>query len=351
MDKLTASFAYYAQDQSKRWSTRELLEADFPAPRWAAVNLVPEGLIILAGRPKVGKSWLALQLAKSVGLATSFLGHPVDKGRVLYLALEDSLRRMQERMERQHYIEEVEVDVQITWPALDQGGIEKLEETIRDEGYKLVIIDTLSRALDQADQNESVEMTRVLGGLQRVALDARITILLVDHHRKNNITGSADPIDDIMGSTAKGAAVDASLGLYRHGDQNILMTRGRDLKETELRLQWDNDCFQWINNGTVDVRPSRVFDNRVLEAIKESNEQQPTTTTYLAQRLNEPRSNVSRSLKVLESEGLIGKGPKQGREQPYHIAKTNDLIIDNGYHSEGGQDHDNNDNDDNNENM
>ena len=348
MDKPTESFAYYAQDQSKRWSTRELLEADFPAPRWAAVDLVPEGLIILAGRPKVGKSWLALQLAKSVGLATSFLGHPVDKGRVLYLALEDSLRRIQGRMERQHYIEEAEVDVQITWPALDQGGIDELKKTIRDQGYSLVIIDTLSRAIDQADQNDGVEMTRVLGGLQRVALDARITILLVDHHRKNNITGSADPIDDIMGSTAKSGTVDASLGLYRHGDQRILKTTGRELKETELHLQWDNDCCQWINNGTVDVPPRRVFDNRVLEAIKESNEEQLITTTYLARHLDAPASNVMRSLKVLVSEGLVSKGPKQGREQPYHIAKTNDLIIDNGYHSGGGQDHDNNDN---NENM
>ena len=320
MDKLTESFAYYAQDQSKRWSTRELLEADFPAPRWAAVNLVPEGLIILAGRPKVGKSWLALQLAKSVGLATSFLGHPVDKGRVLYLALEDSLRRMQERMELQHYIEEVEVDVQTTWPALDQGGIEKLEKTIRDEGYSLVIIDTLSRALDQADQNESVEMTRVLGDLQRVALDARITILLVDHHRKNNITGSADPIDDIMGSTAKGAAVDASLGLYRHGDQRILKTTGRELEETELHLQWDNDCYQWINNGTVDIPPTHTFSKRVYDAMSELKDER-ITTKLLSQYMGQNKANISRALSILVREGLIVKLPREGNEQPYQIVE------------------------------
>ena len=320
MDKLTESFAYYAQDQSKRWSTRELLEADFPAPRWAAVDLVPEGLIILAGRPKVGKSLLALQLAKSVGLATPFLGHPVDKGRVLYLALEDSLRRMQERMERQHYIEEVEVDVQTTWPALDRGGIEKLEETVRDEGYSLVIIDTLSRALDQADQNDSVEMTRVLGDLQRVALDARITILLVDHHRKNNITGSADPIDDIMGSTAKAAIVDAALGLYRHGDQHILKTTGRELEETELHLHRDNDCYQWINNGTVDIPPTHAFNKRVYDAMSELKDER-ITTKLLSQYMGQNKANISRALSILVREGLIVKLPREGNEQPYQIVE------------------------------
>ena len=72
------------------WTVAELYAADFPAPRFVVADLIPAGLTILAGRPKLGKSWLALQTAAAVGTGGSVLGLSAERGTVLFLALECS---------------------------------------------------------------------------------------------------------------------------------------------------------------------------------------------------------------------------------------------------------------------
>ena len=104
-----------------------------------------------------------------------------------------------------------------------------LEEQIEVRGYGLVIVDTLSRAAGMADQMDIAQMTGLLGPLQRIAQTYNMTILVVDHHRKSS--GFAEnPIDDIMGSTAKSAICDAALGLYKQQGKRgaTLMLTGRD---------------------------------------------------------------------------------------------------------------------------
>src|SRR5262245_55147261 len=79
-------------------SAEQLLELDIPPYKWVVSDLVPEGLIVLAGRPKMGKSFLVLDIAYAVSTGGKALGvFQVSPGQVLYLALEDGLRRLQQR--------------------------------------------------------------------------------------------------------------------------------------------------------------------------------------------------------------------------------------------------------------
>ena len=80
------------------WTVAELLSTDFPEPPWAVPGIVPVGLSVLAGRPKVGKSWLGLQIAHAVGTGGMALNQRVTAGKVLYLALEDGPRRLKGRL-------------------------------------------------------------------------------------------------------------------------------------------------------------------------------------------------------------------------------------------------------------
>ena len=77
----------------------ELSQTELPEQRWAIVGLLLEGVALLVAKPKVGKSWLVLQLALIVALGhQEFLGEMAEEpGEVLYLALEDSQRRLKER--------------------------------------------------------------------------------------------------------------------------------------------------------------------------------------------------------------------------------------------------------------
>jgi hypothetical protein len=79
-------------------TARKLMETDYPTPQFLVPGLIVEGLTLLAGRPKIGKSWLALACAVAVATGGEFLGRKATQGEVLYLALEDSPRRIKKRL-------------------------------------------------------------------------------------------------------------------------------------------------------------------------------------------------------------------------------------------------------------
>ncbi|RJR33823.1 MAG: hypothetical protein C4567_16290 [Deltaproteobacteria bacterium] len=112
-------------------TAKDLAAKTFAPPRWAIPDLFPEGLIILAGKPKAGKSWLALNVAVAVASGSVALGKiQVDRGGVLYLALEDSERRLQERLSKiitfDSFPEDLHFLTARDFPPLHKGGLEAL---------------------------------------------------------------------------------------------------------------------------------------------------------------------------------------------------------------------------------
>jgi hypothetical protein len=325
MTKLRPNLAVIIAGQKaeprKEWTIAELLSTDFPEPQWAAPDLVPVGLSFLAGRPKVGKSWLGLQLAEAVGSGGSFLGRAVEQGRVLYLALEDSGRRLKMRAEAQQIGPDAQVVFRTEWPFLDEGGMDELIEELDERPVSLLVIDTFSKILSHADQNEGAEMTAILSRLHRTAHDMDLSILLIDHHRKSARGSYANPVDDLLGSTAKAAVADVALGLYRNQNgEVILKATGRDIEEQELTLKWDQDGHRWDNMGPADTVRADSSQWRILRSIAELIELgEPATTTRLAFHCGAKPGNISRDLSKLIAEGRCIKLPKQGRDQPYGL--------------------------------
>ena len=91
----------FAEEKNKSFdgmpivSMPKLMEIRFPVKPAVIEGLLPAGTYLLAGAPKVGKSFFVLQLAYQVSTGGTFLGCPVHPGTVLYLALEDTLDRLQ----------------------------------------------------------------------------------------------------------------------------------------------------------------------------------------------------------------------------------------------------------------
>ncbi|MER5783895.1 AAA family ATPase [Streptomyces mobaraensis] len=113
------------------WTADELMAAEFPEPRWAVPGIISEGVNLLAGPPKVGKSWLSLGLALAVAAGGQAMDTvPVEGGPVLYLALEDTPRRLQTRMRKILGGEPAPVALTLatSCPPLPQGGNEAIAQ-------------------------------------------------------------------------------------------------------------------------------------------------------------------------------------------------------------------------------
>lgn len=147
--------------------------------------------------------------------------------------------------------------------------MDQLLRAIDYHRYELVIVDTLARALGYVDPNKAADMNLHLGTLQRAAVDRNMTILLIDHHRKNGGEGS-DVIDDLLGATAKAGVLDVAWGLYRkRGEKTAtLKLTGRDIEERELAMRFDRQTGCWECLGDAAEIIASEQEQAVLDALK-----------------------------------------------------------------------------------
>ena len=300
------------------YSASELLAAQFPDIAWSVPGLIPVGLAFLAGRPKMGKSWLSLQIAVAVGSGGMVLGRKVDPGRVLYLALEDSPRRIQDRLRKQHADARTQIDFRFDWRPLTDDGIADLITALDQVHYRLIVIDTISRALGRADQMDLADMNVTMGVLQRITLDHNITMLLVDHHRKSAGV-NADVIDDVMGATSKAAVADAALGIYRERGKTdaTLRVTGRDVEDSETAIKFDPATGCWQVVGDASSVKTGTVQSSILTAITERGGQ--ATVTQIAKWLDRKKSNVYAEVQELVAKGKLKRLEQKGKEVFYSI--------------------------------
>jgi AAA domain-containing protein len=163
--------------RSRIFTAAELMARELPPVRWVVPGILPEGVTLLAGKPKLGKSWLALGLGVAVASGGIALGtRPVESGDVLYLALEDNPRRLQGRLGKMLAGNNAPDGLHITtdWPRMDEGGADLLDDWLgaRPDG-RLVMVDILKRVRPRASANRSVYDTdyEALQGLQSLAAE------------------------------------------------------------------------------------------------------------------------------------------------------------------------------------
>lgn len=216
-------------------------------------NLLSNGLHVLAGSPKVGKSWLALWLAVTVSKGEKIWGNNVKQGDTLYLCFEDSQIRIQNRLFE--ITDEASAAVNFCTEQAMLGG--ELEERIRtfvEEHTKcvLIIIDTLQMIRGSSADNSYASDYSDLTTLKNLADEYGIAILLIHHLRKEN---DSDPFNRISGTTGIQGVVDSSFILsedVRGSGQAKLFCVGRDIEYREICLKrneeniWEvvSDSFQ-----------------------------------------------------------------------------------------------------------
>jgi hypothetical protein len=251
------------------------MRMSFPDPRWAIPGIVCEGVSLLAGPPKVGKSWLALNLALDIAAGTPALGSiHVDPGPVLYLALEDTARRLQSRMRTVLAGRDAPpgLTLSIACPPMPAGGDAHIADWLdRHPDARMVVIDVFAKVRGNpppgvaAYDADYAAMSRI----KRVADAYGVAVLLIHHVRKQ---GSEDFLATVSGTHGLAGAADAVLVLERARAQadGILHITGRDVDETDLAMAFHPDVGSWrVLDGPAEdyqLRDGRAVVMRFLRA-------------------------------------------------------------------------------------
>ncbi len=253
----------------------ELSTMDFDPLRWAIKGYVAEGLSVLAGRQKLGKTWLALDWAIAVGTGGVAMNSiPVEQGDVLYIDLENGLRRIKRRLETLfpsgRFPDLSRIDVVTESPNLDENFIEELDRWRQSVvAPKLVVIDVLQRIkpAGKLARNAYENDYSAMAELQQWATGHGIAVVALHHTRKG---GADDPLEALSGSNGLSACADATLVLDKTGNGTSLYVRGRDVEETDTALRFDGGMW-FLLGDAADVRRT---DERstVLAALAESDE-------------------------------------------------------------------------------
>ena len=309
---------------TKRKSTKELMMKEFKEPKWLIPGILPEGVSLLVGRPKMGKSYMILESLIAMSCGGYALGNEelrCPKRGVLYISLEDGERRLKSRIRdlagesgfNDNFCFETE------WPKLDQGGAQKLESWLDDNpDVDVVVIDTWQRIKGKTSGKANAYENDVdLMAPLKVMADRRgISVVLVHHSRK---ASAPDPLDEVSGSTGLTGSVDAILLLRRDKTGNsTLYVRGRDVEENEYALK-RSETGGWTLEGKAEDRLT-PDQQQIVDLLKARG---TLRMMEIAEGIWKTRQATNDIIKRLVNKGVIILAPYGG----YMLKSESDLSV------------------------
>ncbi len=295
-------------------TAQSIVETEYPDPKWAVKGIIPEGTTIIAGPPKLGKSVFSLNISVAVAEGGKALSHfDVERGAVLYLALEDGERRIKERLRRltKGRLSD-KLEVVTKWPRLNEGGLEAIEEWIkRHSDPRLLMVDTFKRIRPlprrSKDANLYDEDYDAVVQLTDLTTQYCVALGLVAHTRKAEADDVLAMISGTYGLTgaADGALVLARQRGSRMATMNVI---GRDVEEQELALEFDPERFLWSVKGKAEEVGRSDERKKILDLLKQAKE--PLTPGEIAEFLDKQKVSTRTLLFKMRDKGevaLFGK--------------------------------------------
>ena len=242
-----------------------LWDMEFVARRFCIRSLLPQGLCILGGAPKIGKSWLVLDWCIKVAKGEPIWGMETTQGTTLYLCLEDTLPRVQHRI----YCMSEEASPNAYFAATAGKLTGELESQISSfllshPETVLIVVDTFQMVRANNNEPSYGGDYQDMQKLKRIADEHSITILLVHHLRKQ---GDRDPVNRLSGTTGISGAVDAVFVLDRkERAQNaaLLVCTGRDVEYRELELRFSKERCVWDLLSDSAENPAQLLPSEIM---------------------------------------------------------------------------------------
>lgn len=274
-------------------------------------GLLYQGTYLFVGSPKIGKSFFMAQLAYHVSTGTPLWDYPVKKGTVLYLALEDDYRRLQERMYRMFGTDSTEnLYFSVSSKPLGNGLTDQLSGFIREHpDTMLVIIDTLQKIREvDSDSYSYAKDYEIINQLKQFSDSWGICLLLVHHTRKQK---SSDNFDMISGTNGLLGCADGAFMLYketRTSNKATLEISGRDQQDQKIHLIRDEEKLCWnFEKAETELwkEPPEPLLECIANLVTEENPTWQGTATELIEKLGlDMKPNVV-SLKLNVNAGRL----------------------------------------------
>ena len=274
-------------------------------------GLLYQGTYLFVGSPKIGKSFFMAQLAYHVSTGTPLWDYPVKKGTVLYLALEDDYRRLQERMYRMFGTDSTEnLYFSVSSKPLGNGLTDQLSGFIREHpDTTLVIIDTLQKIREvDSDSYSYAKDYEIINQLKQFSDSWEICLLLVHHTRKQK---SSDNFDMISGTNGLLGCADGAFMLYketRTSNKATLEISGRDQQDQKIHLVRDEEKLCWnFEKAETELwkEPPEPLLECIANLVTEENPTWQGTATELIEKLGlDMKPNVV-SLKLNVNAGRL----------------------------------------------
>ncbi len=293
--------------QVRKINAQDLRNKIFPPRKWDIDGFLSSGLTILAGGPKVGKSILALHLSLGIAVGGCVLGKiNVQQGDVLYLALEDTEQRLQERINGSDILEDCDIsklDLIYEIPRQHLGGVNYIRWWLEDHpNARLVIIDTLQKFRKPLSGKGSMyaEDYDVIAELKKVADEFDVAFLIIHHLKKERV--NEDWLNEFSGSQCLAGAADTlfSLKRARVDKGGILHRTGRDVEEMDFAMQLDG--FGWTLVGEAENFTMPEWKRQIVNYLKEHNS---VTPMELSEAVNISIEAAQKNLQRMLKEGQI----------------------------------------------
>jgi RecA-family ATPase len=294
-------------------SAYELDNMDFPPLNWLIEDLLTEGLYVLSGKPKSGKSWWALNIAYSIALGgkalSSFDCHKAD---VVYIAYEDNKRRLQNRQKKilhKEWIESAPKNfffyAMDDFPKLNDGGIDQLKFLLNIyPNIKLIVVDTLARGSKQIkskNNNTYLDEYDYMAEFQNFAINYGVCLLVVHHSRKQK---SDDPFDNISGSVGVQAGADGLLVLEKENNRVLLHCTGKDIEEKTFEMEFKDGNWKVVEE--IKFRANSIEQRELVDCFN-NNYELILRTSEIAAKVGKKDDNVSHLIKKLVQDGYLEK--------------------------------------------
>lgn len=306
-------------------SAHQLFSMEFGELHWNIEDILPAGTMLLFGKPKKGKSFLGLLIAISVSAGRPVFGRPSSRSRVLYLGLEDSLRRLKRRaiacalslgVDTRDFAERLHLDTECA--RIDAGLLDELLGWMQRHPDTGVIVIDMLKKITAAANGKSLydEQSRVGDALTKFCHEyPGLSVIVVHHSRKAE---SDDPFDLVSGTTGLSGSYDSLAAIADTEGARVLHLTGRDIESAEIPLLMNDRGMYTLAMPTPGEQATATMSGtrrRVFDAVPASI---PQERAKIIEDAELDKATVDQQLRKLKSAGLIkrvdrGKYQKTGK--------------------------------------